>query len=66
MAEKPVFLYAAVHDGIPDAESDYGAVFDLHRAGVIGTFDAAVIEKEIDADADDLKRELQAAEKSAA
>ncbi|MGE5407114.1 MAG: DUF1269 domain-containing protein [Syntrophothermus sp.] len=46
MADKPVFLYAAVYDEIADAEADYEAVFDLHAAGVIGTFDAAVIEKE--------------------
>ena len=46
MAEKPVFLYAAVYDDIADAEADYEAVFDLHAAGVIGTFDSAVIEKQ--------------------
>ena len=49
MADRPVFLYAAVYDNIPDAESDYDAVFDLHAAKAIGTFDAAVIEKEDDA-----------------
>ena len=48
MADRPVFLYAAVYDNIPDAESDYDAVFDLHAAKAIGTFDAAVIEKEGD------------------
>jgi uncharacterized membrane protein len=46
MADKPVFLYAAVYDNIADAEADYAAVFDLHAAGAIGTFDSAVIEKE--------------------
>ncbi len=45
MADKPVFLYAAIYDDIPDAEADYEAVADLHAAGLIGTFDAAVIEK---------------------
>lgn len=48
MADRPVFLYAAVYDSIPDAEADYDAVFDLHAAKAIGTFDAAVIEKEDD------------------
>jgi uncharacterized membrane protein len=48
MADRPVFLYAAVYDNIPDAEADYDAVFDLHAAKAIGTFDAAVIEKEDD------------------
>jgi uncharacterized membrane protein len=46
MADKPVFLYAAIYDEIADAEADYEAVFELHAAGVIGTFDSAVIEKE--------------------
>lgn len=45
MADRPVFLYAAAYDNIADAESDYDAVFDLHAAKAIGTFDAAVIEK---------------------
>jgi uncharacterized membrane protein len=48
MSEKPVFLYAAVYDDIADAEADYEAVFDLHAAGAIGTFDSAVIRKEAD------------------
>ncbi len=45
MADKPVFLYAAVYDDIGAAEADYEAVFELHAAGAIGTFDSAVIEK---------------------
>jgi uncharacterized membrane protein len=48
MADRPVFLYAAVYDEIADAEADYEAVFDLHDAGAIGTFDSAVIRKEDD------------------
>ena len=48
MADRPVFLYAAVYDEIDDAEADYEAVFDLHAAGAIGTFDSAVIRKEPD------------------
>src|SRR6187397_1061967 len=46
MADRPVFLYAAIYDNIADAEADYEAVFDLHAAGAIGTFDSAVIEKD--------------------
>ena len=46
MASKPVFLYAAVYDEIADAEADFEAVYELHAAGLIGTFDSAVIEKE--------------------
>jgi uncharacterized membrane protein len=48
MADKPAFLYAAIYDDIADAEADYEGVFDLHDAGVIGTFDSAVIRKEAD------------------
>jgi uncharacterized membrane protein len=48
MADRPVFLYAAVYDEIADAEADYEAVFDLHAAGAIGTFDSAVIRKDED------------------
>jgi uncharacterized membrane protein len=48
MSDRPVFLYAALYDDIADAEADYEAVFDLHAAGAIGTFDSAVIRKEPD------------------
>ena len=48
MADKPIFLYAAVYDEIADAEADYEAVFDLHALGAIGTFDSAVIYKDED------------------
>ena len=48
MSDRPVFLYAAIYDVIADAEADYRAVFDLHAAGAIGTFDSAVIRKEGD------------------
>jgi uncharacterized membrane protein len=46
MPDRPVFLYVAVYSDILDAELDYEAVFDLHDAGLIGTFDSAVIRKE--------------------
>ncbi len=48
MSDRPVFLCAAIYDEIDDAEADYEAVFDLHAAGAIGTFDSAVIRKEED------------------
>ena len=48
MSDRPVFLYAAIYDDIGDAEADYEAVFDLHAAGLVGTFDSAVIEKDED------------------
>ena len=48
MADRPIFLYAAIYDDIADAEADYDAVFDLHAMGAIGTFDSAVIRKDDD------------------
>lgn len=44
MADRPVFLYAAAYDSITDAEADFEGVFELHAAGAIGTFDAALVE----------------------
>src|SRR5688500_997327 len=48
MSDRPLFLYAAVHDDIGDAMADYDLVFELHDAGAIGTFDSAVIRKDED------------------
>ncbi len=45
MADRPVFLFAAVYDDIADAEADFLTVVDLHAAGLVGTYDSAVIEK---------------------
>ena len=46
MADRPVFVYAAVYDTATDAEADFMGVVDLHAAGAVGTYDAAVIVKE--------------------
>ncbi len=48
MSDRPVFLYAAAYETIADAEADFEGVLELHAAGAIGTFDAAVIEKGAD------------------
>jgi uncharacterized membrane protein len=48
MPDKPMFLYTALYDDVSEAEADYEAVFELHAAGVIGTFDSAVIRKDAD------------------
>jgi uncharacterized membrane protein len=48
MSDRPVFLYAAIYDDVAEAEADYEAVFDLHAAGAIGTFDSAMIYKDED------------------
>lgn len=47
MAEKKeVFVFVATYDGMEYAWIDYAAVKELHHRGVIGTYDAAVVEKD--------------------
>ena len=48
MSDEPVFIYLATYDTEADAKLDYGAVKELHSAGVIGTYDAAIITKDAD------------------
>ena len=40
-----VFVFVATYGRVDDAQLDYQAVKDLHRQGLIGTYDAAVVEK---------------------
>jgi uncharacterized membrane protein len=46
MADDHVFVFLATYDTEADAKLDYDAVKDLHSAGVVGTYDAAVITKD--------------------
>jgi uncharacterized membrane protein len=46
MSDEPIFIFLATYDTEADAKLDYDAVKDLHSAGVIGTYDAAVITKD--------------------
>ena len=48
MSDEPIFLFMATYDLEADAKLDYMAVKDLHSAGVIGTYDAAIITKDAD------------------
>ena len=49
MAADTFVAYVGVYDSAADADADYQAVKDLHaEAGVIGAFDAAVIERRAD------------------
>jgi uncharacterized membrane protein len=48
MAKKPVFVYIGVYNNPVFARGDLDIVYDLHAAGVIGTYDAAVAVKELD------------------
>ena len=47
MAEKnQLILYAAAYESVERALTDLDAIEQLHKAGLIGQFDAAVIDKE--------------------
>lgn len=48
MSDRPVFLYVASYDSLDEAKGDFEDVVELHVAGLVGTFDAAVIEKSDD------------------
>jgi uncharacterized membrane protein len=48
MADKPIFVYVATYASADDAWQDYQAVKQLHRDGVMGTYDAAIISKDAD------------------
>ena len=43
--QKPTVVYAATYDSVSAAEADLDAIEQLHEAQMIGSFDAAVIEK---------------------
>jgi uncharacterized membrane protein len=42
----PVFLYIGTYPNEAAARSDYDVVKDLHLAGAVGTYDAAVVSKD--------------------
>ncbi len=43
---KTVVVYVATYANLNEAKADYEAVKQLHSAGIIGTYDAAVISKD--------------------
>jgi uncharacterized membrane protein len=45
MAENPTFLYVAAYESEQDALADYEQLKDLHAAGLVGTYDAAIVAK---------------------
>src|SRR3954453_7776225 len=57
MADRPVFLYAAAYASAADARLDYDVLLDAHAVGLVGTYDAAVIEKDADGKVHVHKRE---------
>jgi uncharacterized membrane protein len=44
--DKTVVVYVATYASLDDAKADYEAVKQLHSAGIIGTYDAAVVSKD--------------------
>jgi uncharacterized membrane protein len=45
MAADPVFLFAAAYGSEADARADYDPLRELHAAGLVGTYDAAIVTK---------------------
>jgi uncharacterized membrane protein len=48
MPDDPVFVYVAAYDSEADAREDYDVLRELHAAGVVGTYDAALVTKDED------------------
>lgn len=44
--QKPMLVYAAIYGSVAAAETDLDAIEALHKDKVIGSFDAAIIDKE--------------------
>ena len=57
MADEPVFIFLATYDTQADAQLDHATVKELHSAGVIGTYDAAVVTNDADGQVQVHKRE---------
>jgi hypothetical protein len=45
MSDNPVFVYAAVYADRADAETDYGALLELHSEHLVGSYDVALMYK---------------------
>jgi len=45
MADNPTFLFIGAYPSDDDAQADYAALKELHDAGLVGTYDAAVVTK---------------------
>jgi uncharacterized membrane protein len=52
-----VFLFIGTYSNVEDAQQDYKAVKELHHRKVIGTYDAAVVEKDAEGKVHVHKRE---------
>jgi len=68
MSDRPVFIDAATYAEVADAFADYDSLLEPHAEKLLGgLFDVNLaVEKEIDADSAEFRRELEEAEKQAA
>jgi uncharacterized membrane protein len=57
MANNEVFLFIGTYSSVADAQMDYDAVKELHRQHIIGTYDAAVVNKDAEGKVHVHKRE---------
>jgi uncharacterized membrane protein len=48
MSDRPVFIYAATYADSAGAEADYDALVELHAAKLVGTYDVALVTKDLD------------------
>ncbi len=48
MSDRPIFVYAATYCSTDDAWGDYNTLLELHAEKLVGTYDAAVINKDDD------------------
>jgi uncharacterized membrane protein len=46
MSDDPVFVYLAAYRSEADARADYEVLQELHAAGAVGTYDAALVTKD--------------------
>jgi len=48
MSVRPVFIYAATYASPRDADADYEGLLELHAADLVGTYDVAIINKDVE------------------
>jgi uncharacterized membrane protein len=48
MSDRPIFIYAATYASAEDAWADYDTLIELHAEKLVGTYDVAVISKDLD------------------
>jgi len=48
MSDKPIFVYAATYSSTEDAWGDYDILLELHAEKLVGTYDVAVVNKDLD------------------